>query len=414
MFIVLIAAGCKIFEKRESQWSELDRTNDVYCDPWKFPQSVLKIDNLKVIDGKQKSFYMEGKDRNGSDIAYTGIFPQDFDLEIAEYSKIGAGPQVEWLGGSHGFWSLLEITEDAAKGQEIQKIILKTNTHQETIRPLLLNNEIEGISFVSDSENYWFVLQNKESSFELWELKFSNDHMTYSRNITATGIRHEPFPLKNRDSGESYIVFLQQSSGKEAFKSSEAKFTEDEQDRYIEGEESYTEIEESLIVQKIGDNGKLETSFNLTNIPMLNVENWSILSKSWGFYLAVIHGDSIVGEAALDIFAYKWEKGTYKLQWKKSTNLPNVHLGDLQWAAGSEVDYLYLLKWLDAESTIVSYKMSDKRFLSATNSGVFPKGSALIEAFQSSVGDSKKWTFGVLRYKNGLNWNYDLCKIDET
>ena len=153
-------------------------------------------------------------------------------------------------------------------------------------------------------------------------------------------------------------------------------------------------------------------SGNLSNSGLLNIkttariESARALPVKEGIFLAAVTGDSLVGDANIEVFFFRF--GLSDPVWSKVMKLPHTHLGDpvlvLDGAIGHAV--LMVPKWVDVESTIGTYRLSPEGLVPAANQGIFPAASVVADAAEITGGAA-----AMIRSRTKDKWRYKLCEI---
>jgi hypothetical protein len=88
--------------------------------------------------------------------------------------------------------------------------------------------------------------------------------------------------------------------------------------------------------------------------------------------------------------------------------LKDVHVSDPVFLASAKGLQVLTLNWVDDESTIARYVVAGGTVGKPVYSGIFPKGSRIVDAF---AGNDPSDTFVMMRHKNDTNWIFQLCKL---
>jgi len=153
-------------------------------------------------------------------------------------------------------------------------------------------------------------------------------------------------------------------------------------------------------------------STNVIDSGMLNakmtspIESATALPSKEGVFLAAVTGDSLVGDANIEVFFFRF--GLSDPVWSKVMKLPHTHLGDpvlvLDGAIGHAV--LMVPKWVDVESTIGTYRLSPEGLVPAANQGIFPAASVVVDAAEITGGAA-----AMIRSRTKDKWRYKLCEM---
>src|SRR5690606_20573578 len=103
------------------------------------------------------------------------------------------------------------------------------------------------------------------------------------------------------------------------------------------------------------------------------VESWNAAGHGGGYYLAVVDGDSLIGQSDLKVSFFNWNEGSAPVRWTKGTPLKDVHVTEPFFLASDRGLEAMVLKWIDEESTIARYKVAANGLGKPEYSGIFPK-----------------------------------------
>jgi hypothetical protein len=138
------------------------------------------------------------------------------------------------------------------------------------------------------------------------------------------------------------------------------------------------------------------------------VESWAATQYGTGYNLAMVDGDSLIGQAELNVTAFDWIDEAASTKWTKGVPLKDVHVSDPVFLASAKGLQVLTLNWVDDESTIARYIVAGGTLGKPVYSGIYPKGSRIVEAF---AGDDASETYVIMRHKDDTNWIVQLCRL---
>lgn len=153
-------------------------------------------------------------------------------------------------------------------------------------------------------------------------------------------------------------------------------------------------------------------SGNLSNSGLFNIkttapiESARALPVKAGVFLAAVTGDSLVGDANIEVFFFRF--GLSDPVWAKVLKLPHTHLGDPALVLDGTIGHAVLMvpKWVDVESTIGTYRLSPEGLVPSANQGIFPAASVVVDAAEITGGAA-----AMIRSRTKDKWRYKLCEM---
>lgn len=153
-------------------------------------------------------------------------------------------------------------------------------------------------------------------------------------------------------------------------------------------------------------------STNAIDSGMLNVkitspmESATALPAKEGVFLAAVTGDSLIGDANLEVFFFRL--GRPDPVWSKVIKLPHTHLGEPVLVADGAMGHAVLMvpKWVDLESTLGTYRLSPEGLVASANQGIFPAASVVVDTVEITGGAAV-----MIRSRTKDKWRYKLCEM---
>lgn len=135
------------------------------------------------------------------------------------------------------------------------------------------------------------------------------------------------------------------------------------------------------------------------------VESWTAGLEGDRFYLVVVDGDTLIGDANLKVLAGKVDINGYNYEKISKYVLKNVHATEPVVVSRMGRPEVHLMNWIDEESTIARYKIGEKGVSAPSYAGVFPKGTKIQESLRG-----KDQSFFIAKNKIESQWNFYLCE----
>lgn len=152
--------------------------------------------------------------------------------------------------------------------------------------------------------------------------------------------------------------------------------------------------------RKLNDSGGLNFK---TKAP---VESRAVLPLDTGFFVAAVTGDSLIGNAQIEVAYFR--SGSTEPVWTYAAPHPHTHLGDPVLIPVKEPGKAFLLvpKWVDRETTIGTYRLSQERLEAQGNQGIFPEISTVVAS-----GKTPRGAAIMVRGRDKDNWRFRLCEM---
>lgn len=412
-------SACTIFiGKRQSLWTELDKTETVSCESISPPLNHIGLMDVMLIkDRNSSSFLLKSKSRLNENKFFTYKIPTDGSINEELFVPVSLNPESEWAGSGKGIWGMYESTLENEAQNKTEKVHLKlysvSNNRKSAkkLAPITLNSNPDKIFLKESRQGLWLVDQ-KDSKFNLHNLELETNTEKYSTLKMQTSFYAKPSPFTIRSEDNEYAIFLEETGGD--LIAEEAEEGEINIEEYLEADD-LTTPSINLETNPITNTFKLQAlnSQDATTLELptkQGIENWSIHPHNSGFYLAYLEGDSLIGQAKLHIANYLISNSKQELVWFKTFPMNHIHVGDIEWIdlKNGKVQ-LHFLKWLDGEATLASFNLAQTEVNPIENKGVFPSGSTLMGVFAPKT-DNDLY-YALIRYSSGAFWQFDVCQL---
>ena len=386
MLFVLIAAafmsGCQLFKADTlSNWATLDVAKSVECDNWPKASGDLGLDTIHYGAG---AFSVSGKNRQGRPLHYLSRFDGETEIERDEVwpLKLGRGSlllgSLQWQDkifaatlrrdakGSH--FELRSANDNVVRFKQLLSVD-KFTSGRTVANPI--GDSVTG-GLTGNSQVVWLVLESEDGNFKVasLDLRAQEPKVELVRELSLT------YPLR---------LIVGQAPGQASV---------------------YWHQGSRIFRQQITEFVKAGNSEELPLKESQNIESFAVARVEGTTYVAVINGDSLVGQAALQIYTFSDESLT-RTPDLSSIGLPDVHLSEPVFVKNEDELKVLVLTWVDEEATIASFLIGKEVVSPAEYLGIFPKGSRILQAFSDGEDD----IFAVVRYRQSDSWTFALCEI---
>ena len=379
MLLLAYIAGCTTLGGHEttSGWSALLHSSKVECSTWPLRDKDLQIDDLIWIAGGKPGFLLAGLKRDASPLNYFAPFDGDEAVDPEQFAPLNLGAHAVMLGGG------------TAGGQNVV-VVAHNNGGKSTfdVRSLPGNivkykgdlgafQVVEG-NVTQAKGSLWLTVKSEDNIYHLLQIDTSKPGKLSSRALAAPTFSEQPKLLGSQAGGGVTVLWKEGDTGK------------------------------PLRLQVLRADGSMDGAITLELQVASQAESWAATSHAGMIYLALIDGDTMIGQAEVKVAAvYQGSTGT-GVKWIKAIQLRDTHAQEPVIVATSRGLEVLVLNWIDEESTIARYMVAGASIGKPTYSGVFQKGARILEAF---AGPDQKDAFVVTRSRNDKRWAYQLCKI---
>lgn len=376
LILCFALAGCQLLggKKTQSSWIVLERAASAECAKWPMAPKDLSINDVRVVRGKKLGFVATGVNRSGTPVHY--YLPFDgglsFDDEDLVPLKIGRGSLL--AGGS--------TLGDVAVGGVVLNLKDKASFEVRNLRDNVVRFKTELVAagvqdaWMTPAQNgQWLSFKTDDNEFGA---AFVNTTKKTALASKINGAKFKETPVIVPAGSAALAVWREGETGK-PFKA-----------------------------RMIGEDGNAGTPYALDAAVESQAESWSAAHHAGSYYLAAIDGDSLVGQANLRVSAFSFGDGGGDVKWTKDLPLKDVHVTEpVFFSSGGRLQIL-VLKWVDEESTIARYNVAGGTVGQPTYSGIFPKGSRIVDAFAGEDADD---AYVVVRNKEETRWTFQVCRL---
>lgn len=380
--------NCVGATKPSSEWDGLDSAEKVACEEWPKPEGAISVRSVTPLIGSKIGFIASYNMRNGSTGHYYLPFndSEDISMDGVEARNFGAGSLV--AGGGVLMGQLLLGVIQSANG--LSKLELRSVADNVVRYAITLPaKDIKAPKIAIKGNDVW--LQYREADDEtavedarVGFIRITPKEKTFTVSAHVPGLPPGTEVVANDDTDIYAIAVWGEKTGASAktFK---------------------------FFAQAFYNDPKTKSKASEIDFPIeAGVESWSIAEARKGFFLGVVDGDSLVGQSNLRLARIFWQDGYQKVSWVKTRSLLNQHVSDAAWVKHEGKRHLVMPKWVDAESTLGIYSVSDTDIDNVKALGIFPTSVRLLELFKGSKSNE---VFALLRSKNKGAARFDLCNL---
>lgn len=383
LFVVAIS-GCAVFsgQKTTSGWATLDKSESVKCSRWPLREKDLAIDEIFVVGKPAIGFLATGVKRDGSPLRLFATFNGDTEVEKSSLRELPLGRSAIVAGGfaAAGMPMVTLLQNEHVRNQNKAVAELRTVADNIVRFKVDLTNGIDVISgeLTTMSDSTWLAFRRENGGHAI--LRFAAKGAGKISATTVSDVSFDEAPALIQDgSGQGILAIRSEHEARQPF-----------------------------WARSISQDGAASSEQRLEFSIASQLESWSVVNHEGRHYLAVIDGDSLIGQAQLRVAALKQEDERPMVAWIKDLPLKDVHVTEpvfLPTATGLQV---LLLKWVDEESTIARYNLAGDNLSQPSYSGIFPKGARIVRAFAGADSDD---AYVIVRHRDDTRWIFQICSI---
>ena len=388
----LVLVGCVSPENGpvKSQWAELDQVERVNCAAWPLSKSDLGVEAVVPLEvGDTDGLIASVRLRTNRLAHYYAPFAGKVTLDPDDFSRLNLGEGAVVLGAVR----IGSQTHMAVMQQRFEKAVLELRSvpSNEVVAILEgLPGEISTGSVLSSKNGFWLLIKHHEQHSSLFFVRFESPAVKSGQVLSQklSAVKFEALKLT------SLPVILQKAHTDEI---------------YLVNFDSVAAGKGRKDVFSVGRADGSGQFSSLKNMPVKvesEVESFSAFAHQGQYYLGYIDGDSMVGKARLRVSRFVWESSPVVAD-SASVVLEDVHVSDPIWIPGGTELSVGVLKWVDEESTLASYKVQAGALVNSNAAGIFQKGSRITGVFGTKNGQN----FLVMRSRETNTWKFRLCHL---
>lgn len=381
------ATGNEITPK--SEWSKLSEAKATHCKDWPLGEQDLEIRDIKITHVGGTSFLVSAIGRDGQPLYYLAPFEGRVSLDYGDQKPLAFGKKavplgasvfkgtpVAWLGQSDadgkGFLELRSLTDNTV----VAKTPLKDHVVQEG-------------DLYNDERGSWLFYRGSRPSEDGAMESVGDGYPLLARGEKGpSGLMIRPFNQLKYDGQPKMLA---------------------SKDKALVVWPKTVKRDSQFFLKMMNEAGNVTASGGLS-LKIKDLEGWAIAAMPNEYLIAYVEGDSLVGNATLQIVRFTVGEFGVKVVSAKRFPLANQHVSDPLWVVQNGEAWLMLLTWVDEESTASIYHVGASDIKDPILSGIFRKGSRIGGAFlEQKSGD----LFSVMRFREGNGWKWQLCKADK-
>jgi hypothetical protein len=378
---VLALIGCVTAEEApKSEWKGLGDVEKVDCAKWPLGEKDLGVNSVGFLDTKPQSLISTGRLRTSATVNYLTDFKGRANLDVDDLRRVDLGRTAVVLGTARmGTSSFLAVSVRTKNGRKLELRSTKDNIVRGSLDGF--PSELASGSIVNVAGGFWVGLKEHEEKSSVWYVGVASGKLTL-RSYPELNLRVLPIILPVRDEPQAWLLSY---------------------DALAAGQKR----NDVFVMQKLSTEGVAGNERRL-EVPVDSaVESWSASGASGRFLLAWVDGDSMVGEAKMRLGEIVIDYEAPRLAWENVFPLEDVHVSEPIWLTAGGSNWAVILKWVDEESTLATYKVGISNASPPRASGIFPKGSRLVDAFSDD--DDDPWV--IVRSRKKESWDFQVCEL---
>ncbi len=415
-FLIIAVISCDFFHNGRtpvSEWDLLDRASHVKCASWPQAKEVLTFNKIQTAKGPSAAFFAASVLRTGEAMSFLAPFDGSYKIDQDSLVPVKFGKDDMLLGITQLHAGLLavsfQITQDVKGAPQglIEVRSLPNNVVLYKTKPTWSNIADGALAatyetFSSTAPNgFWVTLKDGASDSDTFEDQTTETKVAFLK-IPAKGAELEVQTFNNL-SFPSEVTLLPM------FKQKSALAVYYDHNRVVGKDLVKGDV--PLMVQELFEDGRHVAPKMLGIKVESNLESWAAMFFENELYIAYIDGDTMVGRANLKITKFQIAQEGMRQLWTRGFKIDNIHVSEPLWIVQRHKPHLFLLEWLDNESTLSSFPIVPETGISeASVHGVFPKGSRIEDTL---VDASDGHVYMVMRTKNKELWNFEVCDLSE-
>ncbi len=380
MILAALLPGCVTSggHKTTSGWLVLDKAAEARCAPWPKHEKDLQTDEVLFVPGLKKGFLSSGLKRDASPQNYFAPFNGEPQVEEDDLVPMALGRSSVLLGGmTIGGRPAAVVVHNVSEGKSTIEVRTVSDNVVKFKADLAAFNAIEG-SVTPSAGGYWVLFKSEENEYRIAFIDMRKPSAPALRSVANVSFKDKPQVVASAAKPGAIVVWLDGSTGK-PFKA-----------------------------QQLTEEGVAGIATVWDVAVAAQVESWSVTQHAGSYYVAFVDGDSLVGQADLRISQLNWGDGAVAVRWTKNVPIRDIHVTEPVFLASSKGLEVLLLNWVDEESTIARYILAGGNIGKPAYSGVFRKGTRIVDAF---TGKSADETYVITRHRDDTRWGFQICEI---
>ena len=384
--VAACATGNDIVPK--SEWAALKQARVTHCKDWPMNENDLEIRDIKISRVGGISFIVSALRRSGEPVHYLMPFDGSISLDrqdqkVLAFGKKGVPLGASIVNGTPVAW-LAQNDVDGNGSVEVRSLIDNVVMSKAKIPGHMIQ---EGDAF-PEGNGSWLLYK---------------------------GVRAlDDGSLENTGGGAEMLAWSQMTSSGLSFKSIDKAAFKGSPRLAVRGDHALVLWPETnkrdsrFQLKEFGEKGNVLSNSPIS-LQVKDLEGYAIAAMPNEYLLGYVEGDSLVGNASLQISRFTTTDLGAKVVSSKRFPLANQHVSDPMWIVNKGEAVLLVLTWVDEESTIATFKVSASEVQGPVLSGVFRKGARIGGAFMDA---KRNDLYTLMRNREGNTSRWQLCKVD--
>jgi hypothetical protein len=382
LILSVILAGCVHQDSGNisSSWDLLRRVTTIQCGNQKLAEDQIGIDSLDVTSRNAEPMLTARViDRKGNRSYWWRSLGGDLDVDLNDFNSSDADGQRNHLAvvASRGrIFGVSKIVDDSGMALQLGEI----TANPPEFYQLAVPKDFFGISSAIEfQDTLWFTTDAANPVLTV----FSSNKLDGKSRVNPLMVRDLPSTAKLFASNRDIWVIYREMNSSKAYSL-----------KYVRYGVSHNLLGEGTLIDDIAD-----------------LDKWNgTIDEQGSLILGFFTGNSMLGAARINTVQVNTKGSGIEVARRFSQSLGQGHVSDLVAAAtDSGADFLFTT-WLDEESTIANYRIQKEKDPSLEYYGVFPQGTALIDAFTyRSSHDINVLT----RLRSSGFWAYSICRYSK-
>lgn len=378
----LLVISCTTPETKqiESNWGELGKAGKITCNQWPVRETELDVSQMLASSTLGGGFIATMRMRNGSQIPVFADGKSSSDLDVEDFVTLPIGRfahvvgLAEWAGEPIAF--IIQNRNDRA-WLEIRAV---KNNRLVSRMPTPIEGDVYSGRISLTAKGWWLQLNHGEAEASFVKVTPEADsEWRFSLAPLKTSTRFASVVSNGSDLAGHVVEFVRgKNDNVSQFK-----------------------------VTKLDNSGQPK-NLGTVNVPTKGgLESWSAAAIGSRVMLAVVRGDSMIGQASLIVAAIAGTGGELKLEWSKEFPFDDVHLAEPAWVGDGSKAMIGIMKWMDGEGALSRFRVDAYKVDALGDVGVFEKGTVLVAGYLNERSDG----VGAFRYRENELWKYKICKL---
>ena len=376
--VALVSCVHKQSSKVQSRWHPISKAKDLECVTWPLREQDLRIDHIALISGSLPGFLVRGMKRDAKPLNYLSFWNDDPNPNPDAFKDLSFPRGSLPIGGFQAngqLYTLFAAHDDQGAYLELRE----AESNIKSQRFSLKLKQVEEGSLLSDAHGQWLTLKGDDGRYHLFHLVHRGSGAMILRDLTFA---IEEVPQITIHEVGAFVMW---------------------RDDKLLGR-----LMGQWFVQGEKASGESQGRFQMDLQGSDPIESWNVARTSAGTFVAVVDGDSLLGEAKLKVAKLDLSSKVDGFSWIGQVDLRDIHVTEPRITETPEGTEVLLLNWVDEESTIARYIVNAEKISKPLFSGLFSRGTRLIESFKSAK-SGQIWV--LTRHRNDTRWLYQICGL---